>query len=394
MTARGASVGVAHGMGVVLVSFLLAGALAGCASARMARTRAEVLRFHALERRAHLERKPAALVALIADDFVQVLNGEVSRPTHAEQLERFGRYFGAVEFLAWDDLEPPRVNLSADGTLAVVTVRKQVTTVPAGAGEDAATETTVFAWSETLARRGGTWRIVEVTSTRKELDAAAVLAAGRRALGDEARVAAVKSVHAVAQATSPRGPYVLEVDAARGPRVAWTNRRGGQVLSSTVVRGAEGWSQRALGALGALADAGRGERLEPAEVAVVRGHAFQMIALAPEEFFRELVIEGHETFAGRSCYRLRGRDSAGQKVRLFFAVDEGRLLGLRVVDARKGSAVEISFDAWREVEGVRLPARVTARDANGVFVFDFGEIQLDRVAEERFGGPGERPGPG
>lgn len=385
MTAHGASVRTSRVAEGLLASFLLAGVLAGCAGARMDRARAEVLRFHAAERRAHLERKPAALTALIADDFVQVQTGEVSRPTRAEQLERFGKYFGLVEFLAWDDLEPPRVILSADATLAVVTVRKQVTLVPLGAGEDAVPETTVFAWSETLARRGGTWRIVEVTSTRKELDAAAVLAAGRRALGDAMRVAAVRSVHAVAQATSPRGPYVLEVDAARGPRIAWTNRRGGQVLSSTVVRGAEGWS---------TGEGGRVERLEPAEVAVVRAHAFQMISLEPEAFFRELVIEGHELFAGRSCYRLRGRDSAGHKARLFFDVDEGRLVGLRLVDARKGQGVEISFDAWREVEGVRLPARVTACDPSGVFVLEFTEIKLDRVPEERFDGPGERPGPG
>ena len=391
MAARGTCVRAARVVGVVLLSFLVVSVPAGCASARMARARAEVLRLHELARQAHLQRDPAALVAGAADDFVTVSNGVVSRPTRAEQLERFGKYFGSVEFLAWDDLEPPRVILSADGTLAVVVVRKQVTLVPAGAGEDAVPETTVFAWSETLSRRGGTWRLVEITSTSKELDAAAVLAAGRRALGADARVAAVKSVHAVAQATSPRGPYVLEVDAARGPKIAWTNRRGGQVLSSTVVRGTEGWSTEST------EEGGRRERLGPAEVAVVRGHAFQMIALAPEEFFRELVIEGHETFAGRSSYRLRGRDSAGQKVQLFFAVDEGRLLGLRVVDARKGSAVEISFDAWREVEGVRLPARVTARDASGVFVLDFTELKLDGVPEDRFGGftgPGERPGPG
>jgi hypothetical protein len=378
VSARGASVRAARAAGGLLVSFFLAGILMGCASARMARARAEVLRFHAEERRAHLERNPAALVALLGDDLVQVANGEVSRPTRAAALERFGKYFGSVEFLAWDDLEPPRVILSADATLAVVTVRKQVTLVPAGAGAGAIPETTVFAWSETLARRGGRWRIVAVTSTRKELDAAAVLAAGRRALGDEMRVARVRSVHAVAQATGPRGPYVLEVDAARGPRIAWTNRRGGQVLSSTVVRGAEGWS---------LEGAGRVERLEPADVAVVRAHAFQMIALGPEEFFGELVIEGHETFAGRSCYRLRGRDSAGQPARLLFDVDEGRLLGLRLGDARKGHPIEITFDTWREVEGVRLPVRVTARDPSGVFVLDFVEVGLDRVPEERFGVP-------
>ncbi|HEX2569279.1 MAG TPA: DUF4440 domain-containing protein [Polyangia bacterium] len=373
--AGGAGVRAARAAGVLLAAFWWAGVLGGCASARVARARAEVLRLHAAERRAHLERNPAALVALLADDFVQVQSGEVSRPTRAERLERFGQYFGSVEFLAWDDLAPPEVILSADATLAVVTVRKQVTLVPAGAGADAVPETTVFAWSETLARRVGGWRVIAITSTRKELDAAAVLAAGRRALGDEARVAAVRSVHAVARATAPRGTYVLEVDAARGPRVAWTNRRGGEVLSSAVVRGAEGWS---------VERDGRVERLEPAEVAVVRGHAFQMMALAPEEFFRELVIEGHEAFAGRSCYRLRGRDGAGQPARLFFDVEGGRLVGLRLVDARKGQGVEISFDAWREVEGVRLPGRVTARDPSGVFVLDFVELALDGVPEERF----------
>jgi hypothetical protein len=260
-----------------------------------------------------------------------------------------------------------------------VTVHKQVTLVPAGAGPEATPETTVFAWSETLAKRRGQWRIVSVTSTRKELDAKAVLEAGLRALGDPARVANVRSVHTVAQATSPRGPYVLEVDAARGPRIAWINRRHGQVLSDLVVQGDAGWSREAKGPP---------ERLEPADVAGARAHAFQMIALAPEEFYRDLVIEGHETFAGRSSYRLRGRDSAGQSARLFFDVNERRLIGSRLTDARKGHTIEITFDAWRDVEGLRLPGRVTARDPSGTYVLDFTEIVLDRVPDERFAVPG------
>lgn len=128
--------------------------------------RDEVAARHALEREAHMDRNVELLLSLQADDFVLIDAGEVLRPTRAEQAERFGAYFASVRFLKWDDLAPPSIRVSADGTLATVVVRKEVVLVPADAGEDARPSRAVFAWMETWEKRRGRWLMVALCSTR------------------------------------------------------------------------------------------------------------------------------------------------------------------------------------------------------------------------------------
>jgi len=69
-----------------------------------------------------------------------------------------------VTFDRWDDLEPPRVWVSTDGTLGSVAVRKEVITRSV---EDGSTDRTVFAWLETWERRPEGWRLVALASTRE-----------------------------------------------------------------------------------------------------------------------------------------------------------------------------------------------------------------------------------
>jgi hypothetical protein len=123
----------------------------------------------AQEREAHLREEPARLVDLFASDMVMIDEGAV-RPVEREQaLQRFANYFGRVEFLAWDDLAPPRVSMSRDCTLATVVVEKDVQTRFLDDKGTPMLEHTRFAWLETWARREGTWKIIAVASTRLEL---------------------------------------------------------------------------------------------------------------------------------------------------------------------------------------------------------------------------------
>ena len=128
--------------------------------------REQVTARHALEREAHMDRNLDLLLSLFADDFVLVDGGEVQRPTPAANRERFGTYFRNVRFLKWDDLAPPAVRVSRDGTLATVIVRKEVVLLPAEAPEGTKPERAVFAWMETWEKRQGRWMLTALASTR------------------------------------------------------------------------------------------------------------------------------------------------------------------------------------------------------------------------------------
>jgi ketosteroid isomerase-like protein len=125
----------------------------------------EVRQYLEQQRRAHLAADAAAMADLFADDFVSISNGRISRPTRVESLARFQNYFGSVTFLAWEDLTPPQVWASDDGSLATALVHKRVHLTyrdEAGAAQE---EETIFAWQETYARRDGRLRLICVVST-------------------------------------------------------------------------------------------------------------------------------------------------------------------------------------------------------------------------------------
>ena len=144
--------------------------LAGCASQDPARrAEAELLRLQTLQRRAHLEKDADLLTSTFADDFVSVADGVISRPTREESRERFQTYFDSVEFLAWDDISPPVVHVSTDGSVGHVLVHKRVHLRNPASGRESESE---FAWLETYRRDNGEWRLTMVVSTQRPAEAA------------------------------------------------------------------------------------------------------------------------------------------------------------------------------------------------------------------------------
>ena len=131
-------------------------------------SRTELLAEVAKERTAHLNHDVELLLSTLADDFVSVDEGVVSHPTRPQLRRRFAAYFGSVDFRAWDDLASPEVEISADGTLATVLIRKLGRTVPRGAMNDpnAAVSETRFAWIEVWRRNGQRWEDTMIVSTR------------------------------------------------------------------------------------------------------------------------------------------------------------------------------------------------------------------------------------
>jgi ketosteroid isomerase-like protein len=127
----------------------------------------ELRRRHAREREAHLNRDADLMASLFADDFVSVQDGEVTRPTREASRQRFERYFSRVTFLAWDDEAEPVVDVSEDGTLATILVRKRVHVAYRDDDGQPAEEETHFAWVEVWRRRDERWELTMVASTKR-----------------------------------------------------------------------------------------------------------------------------------------------------------------------------------------------------------------------------------
>ena len=139
-------------------------ALAACGADGEA-DRAELLRLHALQRTAHLERRADLLVASHADSVVSISRGAVSVDQPAKSRAMFQAYFDRVTFQAWDDVAPPIVRVSPDGQMAYVIVQKRVhLTAPDSAGAPRS-ERTLFAWLEVYEKRGGRWTMTAIAST-------------------------------------------------------------------------------------------------------------------------------------------------------------------------------------------------------------------------------------
>lgn len=345
---------------------------AGCGARSLTRERGALLELHAAQRRAHLARDADALVALLADELVQVQDGAVSHRSRAQSLTRFRAYFGAVEFLAWDDLEPPRIHLAPGGDLATVVVRKLVRLRTRGEDGQPTIERSVFAWLATCERRGGRWLITQLASTREPEGVAATLAAAERALGGSAAVRRVRAIHAVAQGQSPSGAYRLELTARRGRSVRMGWRFPGKAPFSAIVEGDRGWS--------ASAGTDAREALPPAEVATVRAHAFPLIPLALDEFFTSPSSGGTERFHDRSCARLTLRDELGQEVRAYFDLETDLLFGLVLADPRgtAGDRIEVELSNWQAAGDVKVPMEVRIRDRKGHWRLVLGDVRVER----------------
>ena len=124
----------------------------------------EILRLHYRDRAAHFDRDAAYIFSNFADEYFSVGNGRVSSPDREAGRRRMQAYFDASTFLEWDDITPPIVRVSNDGSMAYVLVHKRVRLLDKNNGDKE--ETSVFAWNMTLRKIAGNWKVSSVTSTR------------------------------------------------------------------------------------------------------------------------------------------------------------------------------------------------------------------------------------
>ena len=135
------------------------------ASINLARETAELLRIHAQDRQAHFGLDVGLILEHQGEPFVTVGNGRVDEASRDEVAAHFTRYFAGAEYAEWDDLEPPRIQISDDATLAWVIARNRVRrrqTLPDGA---VTVRQFVYAGFMGYAKSGGRWLRIANVST-------------------------------------------------------------------------------------------------------------------------------------------------------------------------------------------------------------------------------------
>jgi ketosteroid isomerase-like protein len=121
----------------------------------------QIMDLHHLQRTAHFNRDARLLVSILADDYTEIRNGKLSNPKKEDLITRFQAYFESVTFIEWDDIQPPLISVSADGTLAYAHVNKRVR-LKTKEGKE---ELSIFAWTGTYQKRKDTWKLTSITST-------------------------------------------------------------------------------------------------------------------------------------------------------------------------------------------------------------------------------------
>lgn len=131
---------------------------------------AAILKMHEQQKVAHLTYDAEMLVNLSVDNALEVSRGSVASPTRAEALARFKRYFSSFKFSEWEDIVPPVIAISKDGTLATKIVRKRVRGSYRNEKGEEVSSNTVFAWLEVLEKIDGKWKMTVIATTDKPAD--------------------------------------------------------------------------------------------------------------------------------------------------------------------------------------------------------------------------------
>ena len=129
---------------------------------------AEILRMHEEQKTAHLTYDAELMVGDYPERPTTVQRGNVVKRTRAEDMARFKAYFGSFKFLEWEDIAPPVIRISKDGTMASKIVQKRVRGISKDKDGKEITEHVVYAWLEVLEKIDGKWRLVTIASTEKD----------------------------------------------------------------------------------------------------------------------------------------------------------------------------------------------------------------------------------
>lgn len=210
----------------------------------------------------------------------------------------------------------------------------------------------------------------------KDARTSAPLDAHYAAVGTAEARYAVTSISALAECTSPRGPYTISLKMAPWDKLVIRQEFDSEPANEVVLNGDLGWDN--------------GEPADDVGRWIARGHAFQWMVLELEDWFTGLEPRGEVEFGGVECAVWTGRDFLDGENKLYFQKETGLLKGVDLPDHLfKEGRIQVYFDQWRTIDRVQFPVHVTVTDGQGDFVLDFKEITLNDVDVAVFEGPKE-----
>lgn len=334
-----------------------------------------------LDREAHLQLDAASLVSRLADTLVTVDGGRIDRSARAELQAFFEGYFRGATYHAWEDVEPPVIRVSQDGTMAWATRRVRVDREePAPAGTRRREFTS--AWTATYARTDAGWRMTSVTSTvAPALTATTRIVAGARRAAGWTEATLPPALSAEADVAGPRDSFrvrVLSGDAEKG-RVDW-------LPGPSLVR-------TAAGAGWVVSPGAAVEDLSPDTETMLVGHETHWNALRPDRL-GPLTYTGRARFAGQEALRLTVLNPVGAPIDLYYAAADTLPLGFRTGDhlREERGPIEVRFGDWRAAGAGRLFYSVTFTQDDEVFRYAFQRIEgLDALEAGELARPQAAP---
>jgi len=150
---------------IFLFVVLAAGASGYAQSKPVEKEKAELLKLHQQDRRAHFQTDVDLLLAHHPEEFVSVRSGKINRPKKADTRKVFTESFKGATYSEWDDLEPPIIRVSNDGSLGWIIVRLKVRRMKKDAAGAEKEEKFVYAGIMTYEKRDGRWVKVANVST-------------------------------------------------------------------------------------------------------------------------------------------------------------------------------------------------------------------------------------
>lgn len=129
--------------------------------------REKILELHNIQKVYHFEKKAEEFVNQLSDNHISVNRGEIDHLVREDFLNMIRGYFETVEFIKWDDIQPPIIRFSKDKTLAYTIVNKEVELNYSGEDEKEIRERIEFAWVSIYRKHADGWKNECTISTNK-----------------------------------------------------------------------------------------------------------------------------------------------------------------------------------------------------------------------------------
>ena len=118
----------------------------------------ELLKIHKQDREAHFRTDIELLLSHHPEEgFIAVTQGKISRRDKAAGRQRYETYFKQATYYEWDDLEPPIIRVSKDGTLGWMITRLKVRRTQKDSSGAEQEQKFVYAGITTFEKKEGKW---------------------------------------------------------------------------------------------------------------------------------------------------------------------------------------------------------------------------------------------